>query len=185
VYLGSLESQQKRYDISFSGQYGPFHGNRNRLLLELSQQQLQQREGFELAYFLATGDMLAIPAGVFAHVHPPVWGRSMLDMYAASKATFHIPIDMAGTNSTAMRLFEVAGVGTPLFLHKSSNVDGIFSEDEVIRFSSAQDLVEKFLELRREDGRLEEIGALGKRRCILEHNSVIRSKQLLNICGEA
>ena len=185
VYLGGLTRQEKRFEISFSGQYGPFHGNRNRLLLELSQQQLQQRERFELAYFLATGDMLAIPAGVFAHIHPPVWGRSMLDMYAASKATFHIPIDMADTNSTAMRLFEVAGVGTPLFLHSSSNVYGIFSEDEVIRFSSAQDLIEKFLKLRRESGRLEEIGALGQRKCIAEHNSVIRSKQLLSICGGA
>jgi hypothetical protein len=183
-FIDGLTTKKKQFDISFSGQYSTHHHIRNKLLLELAKQQLEHQEAFELAYFLACGDLAALPSGVFAHFYPPIWGREMMEMYSATRAAFHVPLDMAHSNSTAMRLFEVASVGTPIFLQRSVNIYGIFAEDEIIRFDSAEDLVSQFLELRRMNGPLESIGSMAKRRCLTDHSNVIRSQQLLQICGE-
>ena len=181
-FMKSLPTVEKQADISFSGQYGPLHVRRNMLLLNLAQQQLKQRDNFELAYYLATSDYGALPAGVFAHCRPPVWGRNMLSMYASSRAAFHIPIDMAEANATAMRLFEVGATGTPLFVHRSAEIQGVFSEDEVIRFDDANDFIQTYLKLRCERDALEERGLRAMKRCMNDHSTINRALQLLEIC---
>ena len=180
-FVNSIEETGKEVDVVFCGQYSPFHTNRNALMRDLVVQKTIDNSDISFKFFLATSNPLDLPAAIFINFLPPVWGRDMLISHKRARASFHFPVDIAGGNSTAMRVFEVCSTGTPLFLHESSSIEGILAEDEVVRFSSASDFIRKFLDFRDGNNYLAEIGRKAEVRCKAEHSSIVRASQFLKL----
>jgi hypothetical protein len=171
-----LENDSTR-KLCFSGSVGGLHRGRIRLLSELSKYQLSICCPLQINYYLDTDPSVDLPVGVQLNRAPPLWGKYALETLSESSATFHVPLDMAETNCTAMRVFEVTGLGLPLFIPDSANLMGLFSEEEVIRFQSAVDLLDKFVAISNSD--LEIVGSKGQIRCLTAHSMEVRAKEFL------
>jgi len=179
--LPDVAIEDRNRVLVFSGSYGPVHVRRNALLLELAQQQLTGLVEFDLSFYLATGDQFRLPTGIFMHARPPVFGRDLLQIYATNLSTFHFPIDIAESNATAMRMFEATGSGCILFIHESAEMFGLFAENEIVRFSSISNLIQKHVALVSDPHACEAISSRLAQSCLRNHSTAIRAKEFLHL----
>jgi len=166
-------------NLVFSGSYGHVHIRRNSLLLQLAMVQLTGALDFEIQFYLATGSIDKLPVGIGMHSRRPLFGRELLEMYSSSFSTLHFPIDIAQSNATAMRMFEAIGQGCLMFVHVDAELFGLFEEDEIVRFSTPEDLINKHVFLRDNPSISSKIAERARLKCLKSHSMSVRAVQFL------
>ncbi|WP_284694462.1 glycosyltransferase [Geomonas sp. Red32] len=172
----SVQDAPKRYNVIFTGGWSAEHGKRNTLLLEIAR--AAQAGSFEPAFFLA-GDPRQMPPEVARINRGALWG---LDMYRAlrqGEIVFNAHIDMAGAESSNMRMFETTGVGSFLLTEYNGNIGKYFEPGvEVETYHGGGELLEKIDHYLRHPLEREVIASRGRKRCSLEHSMEHRILEL-------
>ncbi|GFO53235.1 hypothetical protein GMSM_02420 [Geomonas sp. Red276] len=176
----AVQDAPKRYNVIFTGGWSPEHGKRNALLREIAR--AGQDGAFEPAFFLA-GDPRQMPPEVARINRGALWG---LDMYRAlrqGEIVFNAHIDMAGAESSNMRMFETTGVGSFLLTEYNDNIKNYFEPGvELETYHNSGDLMEKIDHYLKHPLEREVIASRGRKRCSLEHsmeNRILELDQIL------
>ena len=83
-----------------------------------------------------------------------------------------------------MRLFEATGMGACLITDMKDNLADLFElDEEVVTYSSLDELKEKLEYLKNNTDRVEEIAQRGQQRTLNEHNYKNRMSELVEILG--
>ncbi|PZV15271.1 MAG: hypothetical protein DCF20_10830 [Pseudanabaena sp.] len=116
------------------------------------------------------------------HHNGEVWGMEMYRILQRSFLTIDIVIDMDIGMAGSMRMFEATGLGTLLLTYDAPNMPDLFASDcEVATYRTGNELIDKikyYLE-HKEEG--EKIASAGQKRTLTEHNTLKRSRELMNI----
>jgi spore maturation protein CgeB len=113
---------------------------------------------------------------------PGVWGLGMYEILARSKVTVNIHVDAASGLAGNMRMFEATGVGALLMTENAPNIADLYSPgSEVVTYDSMDDLVSKISYYQSHPQERAKIAAAGQKRVLAQHNTVVRSKELLTI----
>lgn len=113
-----------------------------------------------------------------------VWGTEMYQTLGRSLITLNRHIDVSENNANNMRLFEATGMGACLITDMKDNLADLFElDEEVVTYSSLDELKEKLEYLKNNTDRVEEIAQRGQQRTLNEHNYKNRMSELVEILG--
>lgn len=116
-------------------------------------------------------------------IEPPLWGRDMLAVLAASRLTLNHHGDVL-PYANNMRLYEATGMGTLLLTDRKPNLGELFEEDaEIIAYGDAEECIDKmrfYLDPRREN-LARKIAEAGQKRTLNQHTYQNRMAQLVDI----
>jgi len=97
----------------------------------------------------------------------------------SGRATFHYPVDIAGGEVKAMRIFEATGMGVPVFVLHQDGIEATFEPGrEIVTYEDREDFKEKLRHYLARPEELEEIGRRGQARCHRDHSADVRVKEL-------
>jgi hypothetical protein len=120
-----------------------------------------------------------------ARHHGEAWGLDMYRVLARSRVVVNRHIEAAEGHANNMRLYEATGMGALLLTEDAPNLAELFSPgEEVVAYSSHDDLVEKLRHYVAHDAEREAIAARGRERTLREHTYARRIAQLVDLLEE-
>jgi spore maturation protein CgeB len=162
-------------DISFVGSlmkgHG-FHGERIDTLKSMRQ---------ELDIQVYTNDYKNLSEEIILgkNIHNGIFGVKMYQLLHDSKVTFNCQIDIAGSFSGNMRMFEATGVGPCLMTDWKEDLAEYFEPDtEVVVYRTKEECIEKAKWLLKHPQECEEIAKAGQRKTLSTHTYNLRANQL-------
>ncbi|MDQ1265969.1 MAG: hypothetical protein QG635_1121, partial [Bacteroidota bacterium] len=180
------------YDVVFCGQWTEMqHKKRNDYLHHLAIKSMTPSESFSLAYYLS-GDIGIIPPEVSKFNHGARFGLDMhkalrsgkiavdarSEMFWVNPATGE-NIDIAGTETANMRIFETTGSGVFLLTEQFDNVSKFFKPGyEIETFADKSELTDKIKYYLQHDSQRETITRRGFERCMREYSISKRAIEL-------
>lgn len=189
VWMNDLtEAVQPSHDVVFSGSWTPIqHQGRNMLLSAVA---LDSREQYSCAFYL-NAPMNKLPPEV-AHLNKGARfgtnmyralrsGKIVLD--ARARHTFidkstNLAIDMGGTETANMRIFEATGCGSFLLTEHFDNLNEFFEiGTEIETFRNAAELKEKIHYYLAHPEEREAIARRGQERCLRDYSMERRAEE--------
>jgi spore maturation protein CgeB len=115
-------------------------------------------------------------------IHPSVWGVDMYKILARSKISINVHIGVASGLAGNMRMFEVTGMGALLITEETPNINQLYKPGtEVITYKNTQDLIDIVNYYMINTKEREAIARAGQKKTLENHNSQVRSQELLEI----
>lgn len=172
-------------DLVFPGSYNRiYHPQRNRLIERIAE--AGEERGFSCALHLS-GDLDNLPPPVLRQLRPPVFGLDMQRVLKSGRIVFDARadhrslasdgriMDLGGSETANMRLFEATGVGAFLLTANHSNLESFFRVGgEIETFANENDLIEKIEHYLADPEARRAIARKGQRRCLEEHGMARR-----------
>jgi|SRR5579859_5812433 len=170
------------HDILFAGSCNPGqHHNRNLLLAELGEH--ATRNGYDCAFHLTSTAPVQDQPSILRWYRPPVFANEMITTLKSGRIVFdsrstmagrapdNVLYDLAGNETSNMRVFEATGSGAFLLTEHFDNLSNYFNVGEEIEtFTTKDELLEKVdFFLRNPEKRLE-IARRGQMRCLADHS---------------
>jgi spore maturation protein CgeB len=119
---------------------------------------------------------------VRAKMNPSVWGLEMYRVLKRSQTTINVHLDDAAGLAGNIRMFEATGMGALLITEDAPNIDKLYkSGEEVIGYTSIDDLIDKIAYYIDNPQERELIARAGQARTLKDHNTIQRSKELIEI----
>lgn len=123
--------------------------------------------------------------------HGEAWGEDMLEILGQSKIVINRHTQKIGKHfeskyANNVRLFEATGMGALLITDMKENLKDFFIiGDEIITYSSLEELVNSINYFLKHDGEREEIAKAGQKRTLKDHTYEVRAKQLYEIINNS
>ena len=170
----------EQHDVVFAGSCNRFqHDNRNLLLAEIGGHAI--RKGYDCAFHLTPP--LEDSPSVMRWYRPPVFGAEMIRTLKSGRIVFdarssmagrapdNVVYDLAGNETSNMRLFEATGSGAFLLTEHFENIAQFFDiGSEIETFSSKDELLQKIDYFLDNPEKRHEIARRGQARCISDHS---------------
>ncbi len=112
--------------------------------------------------------------------HPPVSGNEYVSVIAASRVCLNRHTDEVWEGGN-IRTFEVAGAGSCLLTDDRPNIGELFSDSEIVRYTSLPDCAEKTEYLLAHDYEREAIAARGRARVLRDHTTYNRCQKIKDV----
>jgi len=147
------DREDRPIDISFVGQYSPWHTTRNQILERVAELGQDYLVSFRLMCPrwkpLANRRYLNriplpvpyLPKGLRAVSGRPVFGLEMYEIFGQSKVVLNAAIDMSGKYRVNMRCFEALGCGATMVSDEGIYVDGMTPGTHFVTYQNAEDAV--------------------------------------------
>ena len=114
--------------------------------------------------------------------HPPLFGDRMFALLGSSAGAVHHSIE---PGATALRHFEVTGMGAVLITNAMDGLDEVFKVgSEILAYRDAAEAVEMARWVIADPGGAARIGAAGRTRTLRDHSARTRSRQLGDILSD-
>lgn len=114
-----------------------------------------------------------------SRVHPSVFGLAYFQIMRRSRVSFNSHIDVAGSLSGNIRMFEATGIGSCLLTDWKENITNFFVPDvEVAVYRSAQEAVEKVEFLLEHPTECRAMAQAGQKRTLCQHTYKQRTQQM-------
>jgi spore maturation protein CgeB len=121
-------------------------------------------------------------SSIRSRLNPSVWGMDMYRVLARSKITINVHAEVASGLAGNIRMFEATGMGALLITEDAPNIRDLFEPGkEVITYKSPEDLVELINYYTDKPQERAAIAQAGQARTLKDHDTVQRSKELLEI----
>lgn len=173
--LKKTKKNVRKYPATFIGSFSPYHTEGTLLLEKLAERVPVHVWGQGLQY-------LSMTSPLRRHYHGEAWGRNMYKILAQSKIVVNRHISAAEDNANNMRLYESTGMGAMLITDKKKNLNDLFEVgQEVVEYSSPEDLINKTEYYLKHDKEREKIAKAGQKRTLNTHNYGLRMKELVHI----
>lgn len=190
-----LQNTEPQYDISFSGQWTlNQHPMRNYYLARIAEEAEKGR--FTAAFYLS-GQTMQLPDAVAKLQKGARYGVAMHKALTSGRIAFDargiigsghydkIGQDLAGNETTNMRLFEATGAGAFVLTEYRDNLSKYFEIDqEIVTFKDEQELFEKIEYYLHNPEQRIAIAKRGQQRCLKEHSMEKRAGLLNQIIRE-
>jgi spore maturation protein CgeB len=151
------------------------HGRGNEVLDRAAQQA-------PIAFWGRNPDGWPADAAIRRRYRGEAWGLDMYRILAGSKIGLNRHIDVAEDYANNMRLYEATGVGTLLITDAKRNLAELFEPDEeVVTYSSEDELVEKIRHYLADDAERSKIARAGQERTLRDHTYAHRMRELVSI----
>ena len=111
-----------------------------------------------------------LPIGFRKSLYPPAYGEKLFEILSQYKFALNVHVGSSGQYAGNIRLFETTGCGVCLITDNKKNMDELFAADEVILYSTQDDLTKTIRELIANPMDYEEIAEKGHRRTINDHS---------------
>jgi hypothetical protein len=175
----SLGQSQKTADVTFTGQLSIHHDRREKILVELAEDQLRLGGEFGLVYAIRCDE--DTPAGIAMHGRNPVYGEPMYRFLANSKICLNAHLSLRHTGHN-MRMFEATGVGAFLLTDQNARKPDLFRPGiEVETFANRRELHEKILYFLAHEKEREAIAVAGQKKCLENYSLAHSAKKLEGI----
>lgn len=185
TYAEELPVEAKFIDVGFMGSVSSEHPTRNSYLEFLARSSVTNRDGFELGYYIRTGEPHLVPPAVRHRNRGPLWGRAMYRALKGSRIALNIGIDLAQGETGNMRMIEATGLGTFLLTEHKPNIAQYFEPGtEVETFTSPAELEAKVRYYLHHEAKREAIAAAGRARCRRDFSMERSVERLLEIIRE-
>ena len=163
--------RQNKYDISFIGQPGSGHSDREKLLKSISDLGLN---------IWGTVGWVNTPLAPLFRGHSE--GTRRLDIYGHSKIVLDTTWDLMPTDFVSNRAFEAMGCGAMFMTNGTGNTmrDAYIDGKEVVLFRDDHELREKVIYYLAHSTEREAIARAGYARTVAEHTYDARMKQMLD-----
>ena len=112
--------------------------------------------------------------------HQPVWGNDFLKAISNSKMGINLSRGKPVKYYSSDRIVQLVGNGLLTFIHRDSQYQDFFSDDEMIFYSSDSDLVEKLYKYKSDYKLRTQIAKNGRNNYNKYFNSTIVSKFMIN-----
>lgn len=175
------------HDIVFAGSYTPQqHANRNRLLEAIA------RHAREKSYSCALYLTAPPPEGsdLMPYYRPPAFGNEMLQVLKTGRIVFDarstmtgraddgLVYDLAGNETSNMRIFETTGAGAFLLTEHFDNLAKFFVVGEEIEsFTDETDLLAKIDHYLSHPEERDAIARRGQQRCLRNYSMAQRARE--------
>jgi Glycosyl transferases group 1 len=170
----------ERHDILFAGSCNRFqHDNRNQLLAQIGEHAMGR--GYDCAFHL-TARLEGSPA-VMRWYRPPVFGAQMIRTLRSGRIVFdsrstmlgrapdNVVCDLAGGETSNMRIFEATGSGAFLLTEHYDNLSQFFRiGSEIETFASREELLQKIDYFLEHPEQRRDIARRGQARCLTDHS---------------
>jgi hypothetical protein len=164
--------QPKQWDVVFTGQITPDHGDRIHRLCEVAKAPMSARGEFTPAFFLAQPNPRLMPAGLCQYDHGSVWGMEMYRVMKSARIMLNVHIDMAAKKSLNMRTFETIGTGSFLLTEYSDVLEEYFiSGQEVETYRTLDEMIDKIYYYLDHEREREAIARRGQQRCLRDYSA--------------
>ncbi len=122
----------------------------------------------------------SLPEAIRRHLHEPVYGLAMYDVYRRSRIVLNAHPEMAGRYASVMRMFEATGSGAMLMTEAQPNLSDFFRLDsEVVAYESAEDCVSKMQYYLSHETARAAIAQHGQQRTLSEHTYYERAAEII------
>jgi len=180
---------EEAHDILFAGSCNPGqHHNRNLLLAELGEH--ATRHAYDCAFHLTSTLPVQDQPAILRWYQPPVFANEMIATLAGGRIVFDsrstmagrapdgVLYDLAGGETSNMRIFEATGAGAFLLTEHFDNLSTYFEVgSEIETFKTRDELLEKIDFFLRNPERRHEIAKAGQARCIADYSMEKRAVQ--------
>lgn len=112
--------------------------------------------------------------------HDPVVGQEYLSVLSASKISFNRHTDEKWEGGN-IRTFEATGSGACLLTDDRDNLNALFRDDEIVRYVSIEDAVDKITYLLAHPDETARIAARGRIRTLRDHTTQNRCKTVASV----
>jgi spore maturation protein CgeB len=165
-------------DVVFVGALGRAqHSRGNELLGRAAEEIPIEFWGYNLGGWAAD-------AAIRRRYRGEAWGLDMYRVLARSKIALNRHIDVADSYANNMRLYEATGVGTLLVTDAKRNLADLFEPgEEVVTYTSEDELVEKIRHYLADEGERARIARAGQERTLRDHTYEHRMRELVEILG--
>jgi hypothetical protein len=115
-------------------------------------------------------------------INKPNFGDEYYTSISQSKISLNIHTESMGNTACNIRLFEITGMKSCMLTENFENLKDLFDiNNEVITYSSINELIEKINFLKENLNYAENIANNGFKRLIKDHSDVVRSQQYLHL----
>ena len=164
------------HDVVFVGGVHPGVHGRGTALLE------EACERLEVDIWGYGADALPPGSPIRRRYHGEAWGLDMYAVLSRAKMCLNRHIDAAEGHANNMRLYEATGVGTLLITDAKRNLAELFEpHEEVVTYSSEDELVEKIRHYLANDAERSKIARAGQERTLRDHTYAHRMRELVSI----
>ena len=173
--LRHLQTQEKKFLVSFVGSFTGAHSKRDQLLTYLC-------SNLPINVWGTGIERLPQDSPIRGRYLGTAWGTDMFKILAASKIVVNHHIDIAQSYANNMRLFEATGTGALLITDSKDNLPAMFEPaKEVIAYRNPEECGELIRYYLEHNGERETIAASGQRRTLESHTYLHRMQDLVRI----
>tara|TARA_Y100000591_G_C21848998_1_gene710465 strand:- start:2084 stop:3382 length:1299 start_codon:yes stop_codon:yes gene_type:complete len=116
----------------------------------------------------------------YSDIKNELYGLDMLNAINDTKLSINIHTDYEINSVANMRMFEITGMGSCLFVENGENIRELFNEDEVITYNSYEELEDKIIFFKKNLEKAEKIAFNGNQKTLKYFTFENYSKFLIN-----
>lgn len=177
----AVADEDKVWDVVFVGQVGQQHRKRTEYLQALCRTQEVVDGTWKVGLFIPN-EPRSLPPELAAYARPSQWGMDMYRTLRRGRICLNVHIDMAGSESQNMRVFECTGVGSLLLTDHGDNIAEIFEPgEEIDSFRDKEEMTQKIGYYLENSEKRDTTALSGQKRCLREHSLAARSRELDSI----
>lgn len=190
-------NQERTTDVSFAGQMNATQYTRRNLLIEALADHAS-RSHFSLDLHLILSNGFQPSPTVTAFRRPPAFGTDLYKTLSKTKIAFDargtielknpnlhnssFSLDLAGTTTANMRIFEATACGALLLTEEQSNLHLYFDpKTEIVTYRNESELYNTIEHFLNHDDERQAIAERGRQRCLNDHSMDVKTKLLDSI----